>query len=39
MKTGKEKKEKKKMGKITDHLIGQKKREIWALCRSVSQRS
>ena len=36
---GKRKKKKKRKEKITDHLIGQKRREICALCRSVSQRS
>ena len=31
----KRRKEKKKKRKITDHFIGQKRREICALCRSV----
>ena len=40
IKTGKErKKRRKEKRKITDHLIGQKRREICALCRSVSRRS
>ena len=34
-KKGKEKRRKEKR-KITDHMIGQKRREICALCRSVS---
>ena len=33
------KKRRKEKRKITDHLIGQKRREICALCRSVSRRS
>ena len=35
----KEKKRRKEKRKITDHLIGQKRRETCALCRSVSWRS
>ena len=35
----KRKKKKKEKRKITDHLIGQKRREICALCHSVSWRS
>ena len=34
-KNGKRKKEKKRI--ITDHMIGQKWREIFALCRSVGE--
>ena len=35
----KEKKRRKEKGKVADHLIGQKRCEIFTLCRSVSRRS
>ena len=39
VKSKKEKKRRKEKMKITEHLIGQKRREICALCCSVSRRS